>query len=371
MDQKKPSGLPHNEFSTPFPGESMMTPVGNLPNDKPPTYPKPNQSAEDALEELNDVTTDRITESENMKNILNLLKSGKSPQILAKQYVRSMHMFGTMTNDLALLLEPIVTMQMGAMGDYAGIKMNLEEKNEPMIDEVELNTHIASKNKETSKERFDAFVEQYEKDIFGRMQQPDPDNPGFDIKGNPLVETEFWDDKYLDYQAGETVPFHDYYEYLVKTGEITPTLGWSTGGQTLLPGATPNVGAHPFVSDWDYELHPDQIAMMRPEAWETWSDEERETWERDLIDEQLLLDMTPEESFHWQGDIDEAYWDSWRTSVAGNPLMHGQAVPNAYDPGMTGNIYGRDRQHLLGTPAWDEDAQEWIRQDDPWYKFWK
>ena len=213
--------------------------------------------------------------------------------------------------------------------------------------------------------------EQYEKDIFGRMQQPDPDNPGFDIKGNPLVETEFWDDKYLDYQAGETVPFHDYYEYIVKTGEITPTLGWSTGGQTLLPGATPNVGAHPFVSDWDYELHPDQIAMMRPEAWETWSDEERETWERDLIDEQLLLDMTPEESFHWQGDIDEAYWDSWRTSVAGNPLMHGQAVPNAYDPGMTGNIYGRDRQHLLGTPEWDEDAQEWIRQDDPWYKFWK
>ena len=45
MDQKKPSGLSHNDFSTPFPGESMMTPVGNLPNDKPPTYPKPNQSA--------------------------------------------------------------------------------------------------------------------------------------------------------------------------------------------------------------------------------------------------------------------------------------------------------------------------------------
>ena len=108
MDQKKPSGLPHNEFSTPFPGESMMTPVGNLPNDKPPTYPKPNQSAEDALEELNDMCTDRITEPENMKNILNLLKSGKSPQMCAKQYVRSMHMFGTMTNDLALLLEPIV-----------------------------------------------------------------------------------------------------------------------------------------------------------------------------------------------------------------------------------------------------------------------
>lgn len=183
MDQKKPSGLSHNDFSTPFPGESMMTPVGNLPNDKPPTYPKPNQSAEDALEELNDITTDRITESENMKNILNLLKSGKSPQILAKQYVRSMHMFGTMTNDLALLLEPVVTMQMGAMGEYAGIKMNLEENNEPMVDEVELNTHLAVKNKETSKERFDAFVEQYEKDREPMVQKVDTAEEDKPVKG--------------------------------------------------------------------------------------------------------------------------------------------------------------------------------------------
>ena len=187
---KKPSGSPHNEFSTPFPGESMMTPVGNLPNDKPPTYPKPNQSAEEALEELNDVTTDRITESENMKNILNLLKSGKSPQILAKQYVRSMHMFGTMTNDLALLLEPIVTMQMGAMGDYAGIKMNLEEKNEPMVDEVELNTHLSVKDKDMRKKRFDSFIEQYEKDTEPMVQKADTAEEDVPVRGLMSKEDE-------------------------------------------------------------------------------------------------------------------------------------------------------------------------------------
>lgn len=190
MDQKKPSGLPHNEFSTPFPGESMMTPVGNLPNDKPPTYPKPNQSAEDALEELNDMCTDRITEPENMKNILNLLKSGKSPQMCAKQYVRSMHMFGTMTNDLALLLEPIVTMQMGAMGDYAGIKMNLEEKNEPMVDEVELNTHLSVKDKDMRKKRFDAFVEQYEKDTEPMIQKADTAEEDVPVRGLMSKEDE-------------------------------------------------------------------------------------------------------------------------------------------------------------------------------------
>lgn len=190
MDQKKPSGLPHNEFSTPFPGESMMTPVGNLPNDKPPTYPKPNQSAEEALEEINDLCTDRITEPENMKNILNLLKSGVSPQMCAKQYVRNMHMFGIMTNDLALLTEPAITMQIGAMGEYAGIKMNLEEKNKPMIDEVELNTHIASKNKETSKERFDAFVEQYEKDTEPMIQKADTAEEDVPVRGLMSKENE-------------------------------------------------------------------------------------------------------------------------------------------------------------------------------------
>ena len=95
-----------------------------------------------------------------------------------------------MTNDLALLTEPAIAMQIGAMGDYAGIKMNLEEKNEPMVDEVELNTHLSVKDKDMRKERFNSFIEQYEKDREPMVQKVDTAEEDVPVRGLMSKEDE-------------------------------------------------------------------------------------------------------------------------------------------------------------------------------------
>ncbi len=162
MSQTKPSGAQFSEFLGVFPGQSLMTELGTQPYEKPPIIPRDNQTAEEAMEEIKDNFTDKITEEENKINILSLLESGISPQLIVKQYVMSENMFGGIQTDFAVTVQDELVMQVGALGEYAGIKMNLEENKKSAINEVQLNTMIRDQNKKLDKDRFEAAVQDYE-----------------------------------------------------------------------------------------------------------------------------------------------------------------------------------------------------------------
>lgn len=175
MSQTKPSGLQFSQFSGAFPGQSLTTELGTYPYEKPPILPRKDQTAEDAMEEIKDNFTDKITEEENKINILSLLESGISPQLIVKQYVMSENMFGGIQTDFALTVQDELVMQVGALGEYAGIKMNLEEDKKSSINEVQLNTMIRDQNKKLDKNRFEAAVQDYE-------DRTSPSNPKANAK---------------------------------------------------------------------------------------------------------------------------------------------------------------------------------------------
>lgn len=161
MNLTKPSGLPFNEFSTPFPGQSLMYELGTQPYEKPPIIPREGQTQEEALEEILDNFTVSVSDPENLSNIQNLLKSGQSPQKLATQYLMSLNMFGNIQTDFALNANAPIAMQIGFIGEMSGIKMNLEENNDSAVNEVELNTLFTTKNKEMDKKMYEAAIQEY------------------------------------------------------------------------------------------------------------------------------------------------------------------------------------------------------------------
>jgi cation transport regulator ChaB len=162
MSLTKPSGATFNEFSTPFPGQSLMYESGTQPYEKPPAIPRANQSQEDALQEILDNFTNSAADPENLSNIQNLLRSGQSPQKLATQYLMSLNMYGNIQTDFALNASAPIAMQIGFIGEVSGIKMNLEEGNDSAVNEVELNTLLSNKSKDLDKEAFEAAVQEYD-----------------------------------------------------------------------------------------------------------------------------------------------------------------------------------------------------------------
>lgn len=161
MSTTKPSGAPFNEFSRALPGTSLMYEIGSQPYDST-VLPREDQNAQDALSEIQDMFTSSVVEKENMDNIISLLKAGKSPQLLAKQYLMSLNMTGHIQTDFSELSIPNIAMQIGAIGEYSGIKMNLEEGKDSAVNEVELNTILANKDKEDEKNKFESAVQDYE-----------------------------------------------------------------------------------------------------------------------------------------------------------------------------------------------------------------
>jgi len=161
MNLTKPSGLTFSEFSTPFPGQSLMYELGTQPYEKTPVIPREGQTQEEALDEILDNFTISVSDSENMNNVKSLLASGVSPQKIATHYLMSLNMYGNIQTDFALNAGPPITMQIGFIGEMAGIKMNLEENNDSAVNEVELNTLFRTKNKEMDKKMYEAAIQEY------------------------------------------------------------------------------------------------------------------------------------------------------------------------------------------------------------------
>lgn len=153
MTLKKPSGAAYNPWDRARPGQAFTTPVGALPSEKPPIYT--------VLPDVLDWVTNVITESETLHKIQTLLKRQVSPQFIANYLVRLGHQQGYFTPDLAEVAKNNATMQVGAIGEYSKIKMNLEEGKDPSIDETDLNMLLTEKTEEGDKEMFEGVVKEY------------------------------------------------------------------------------------------------------------------------------------------------------------------------------------------------------------------
>lgn len=159
--ERKPGGGAFNMFARPTNGASFMYEIGSQPYDST-VLPRPNQTTEEALEEIKDMFTSSVLEKENLENVVSVLDAGVPPQIIAKDYLTSLNMYGHINTDLAELCKTNIAMQCGFIGEKAGIKMNIEEDDTSKINQTKLHTAINRKNKELKKEEFDKVIEGYE-----------------------------------------------------------------------------------------------------------------------------------------------------------------------------------------------------------------
>ena len=101
-------------FNGPIPGESLTAEPGNYPWEQPPLHADPMDALEYHMDQLTD---EAVTD-----NVLGMMDVGVPVSVIASTILRSGVMNGIHSVDVKMLLEPVLTMQIKALGDVAGIE---------------------------------------------------------------------------------------------------------------------------------------------------------------------------------------------------------------------------------------------------------
>jgi hypothetical protein len=110
------------EFDSAIPGQSLTTPPGGMPFEKPPQYPDPEQAAGYLFSRLE---TPKV-----MEKAISLMDAGVAIEALAKMLTFTGFSNGKWTPDVAELIQPAVGVYLLGIADRAGIDpvMDMEEE---------------------------------------------------------------------------------------------------------------------------------------------------------------------------------------------------------------------------------------------------
>jgi hypothetical protein len=103
----------------PIPGISLTGELGNAPWEQPPQYV--------TLDDVVDYYSDRITESEVMKNLIDTIKRDVPLLVIADAMTRIGVMQGIHTIDTAMLVKPVLVELMIAMAEIHDVKYVIDQ----------------------------------------------------------------------------------------------------------------------------------------------------------------------------------------------------------------------------------------------------
>jgi len=107
-------GKPTPAFNAPIPGMSLTTEPGNRPWEKPPMM----TSVEDAIS----FHMERLMDSENMADILDLIEEGLPITAMANTFQTLAVAKGVHTLDVGILVSPVIVEAMKAMAEDAEVE---------------------------------------------------------------------------------------------------------------------------------------------------------------------------------------------------------------------------------------------------------
>lgn len=105
-------------LSRPIPGQSLTMPKGGTPMEYPPRFVK----VEDAL----DFMWETLTQRKKINQVVLMLKQGATAESVARTVLLAGFMQGLWTVDLVLLMAGTVMYQVAAIGERAGVKVNMK-----------------------------------------------------------------------------------------------------------------------------------------------------------------------------------------------------------------------------------------------------
>ena len=110
--QRDQQGLP-NPFSREIPGQSLTTPAGQYPFERPARIDNP--------AEATNVLLEKLTQPNNLISLLNLLDAGVSIESIVRTITFTGFVDGMITVDVAELINPILIIEILALARKAGI----------------------------------------------------------------------------------------------------------------------------------------------------------------------------------------------------------------------------------------------------------
>jgi len=131
-----------SDFEAPIPGESLTTPPGNMPYERPPEIADPEEAIKMHLT--------RLSKRDSIKGIIDSLELGMDVVTLTQGYLRSAVAAGIHSIDVSLLAAPVVHRYIKRIADEAGIEYEegLDDEDDP---EEETNLAILKAKRRLSK----------------------------------------------------------------------------------------------------------------------------------------------------------------------------------------------------------------------------